>query len=149
MKNAKEIMTAEPITVSRNTPIKEVAALMCERKINGLPVVDDNGDLAGVITESDLIESRKKLHIPTVINLLDSMIFLENPARTDREMKKMTGTCAGDVMTANPITITAATPVDEIATIMAEKKVHTLPVVDDTDRLIGIVGRDDIIKTLI
>lgn len=149
MKTASEIMTATPITVSPDTPIKEVARLMCEKKISGLPVVDGEGNLQGVVTESDLIEGSKKLHIPTVINLLDSMIFLENPARTDREMKKMTGSCAADVMTANPITITAGTKIDEIATIMAERKVHTLPVVDDSDRLIGIVGRDDIIKTLL
>jgi len=142
-------MTATPITVSPDTPIKEVARLMCEKKISGLPVVDGEGNLQGVVTESDLIEGSKKLYIPTVINLLDSMIFLENPARTDREMKKMTGSCAADVMTANPITITAGTKIDEIATIMAERKVHTLPVVDDSDRLIGIVGRDDIIKTLL
>jgi len=149
LKTAREIMTPDPITVRLTTPIKELAALLCDKKISGLPVLDDDGNLAGVVTESDLIEGSKKLHIPTVLTLLDSMIFLENPARTDREMKKMTATCAGDVMTAKPITIREETLVDEIATIMAEKKVHTLPVVDADGSLIGIVGRDDIIRTLI
>ncbi len=149
MKTAREIMSTNPVTVSGDTPINEVAALLHEKKINGMPVVDEKGAVTGVVTESDLIEGKKKLHIPTVINLLDAMIFLENPAKTDRELKKMTATCAADVMTPDPITVSEDTPVDEIATIMSEKKVHTLPVLDEDGRLTGVVGRADIIRTMV
>lgn len=148
MKTAREIMTQDPITVDPETPVAEIAAILHERRINGVPVVDGTGAVVGVVTESDLIEGKKKLHIPTVINLLDAMIFLENPARTDRELKKMTATRAADVMTERPVTITGDTPVDEIATIMSEKKVHTLPVLDQEGRLAGVVGRADIIKVI-
>ena len=146
-KTAREIMTPDPVTVTPETPVAQIAAILHEKRINGVPVVEGDA-VVGVVTESDLIEGKKKLHIPTVISLLDGFIFLENPARTDRELKKMTATRAADVMTQRPLTIGEDTPVEEIATIMSEKKVHTLPVLDREGRLAGVVGRADIIKTI-
>ena len=65
----------------------------------------------------------------------------------DKEMKKMTGTRVSDILSGEIISVSESTPVEEIATIMAEKKVHTLPVVSD-DMVVGVVGKADIIKTL-
>jgi CBS domain-containing protein len=65
----------------------------------------------------------------------------------EREITKMTGVTVADICTKNPLTITEATPLDEIATIMAERRVHTLPVLRGM-QLIGVVGKSDVIKTL-
>ena len=147
MLTAKEIMTTEVITVSPAMPVSELAALLTEKKISGAVVVDDSGAVTGVVTESDLIDQKKKLHIPTVAAILDAVIMLENPFKLDKEFKKMTGTTVADIATSDPVTVTEATPVEELATLMSERRLHTLPVLRD-GRLVGVVGKTDIIRTI-
>ncbi len=100
-----------------------------------------------MVTESDLIDQSKKLHIPTVITILDSVFYLENPDKMEDEMKKIAGTKVGDICSGPPKTISPDTQLDEIATIMAEGNVHTLPVLEE-GKLVGIIGKKDIIRTL-
>jgi CBS-domain-containing membrane protein len=147
MLTAKEIMSKEVITVKTEMPVSELADLLWKNKIGGVPVVDDNGSLVGVVTESDLIDQNKKVHIPTIMTILDSMIFLENPAKLDKELKKMTGTTVGDIYSTEIVTVSENTPMYEVATIMANQKVHTLPVVAN-DKVLGVIGKADIIRNL-
>jgi CBS domain-containing protein len=148
MRKAAEIMTTAVITVGVETTVQELAGLLAEHRISGAPVVDEQGTLLGVVTENDLIDQKKKLHIPTVITILDSVIYLENPKKVEREMKKMAGSRVGDIFTREAVTVTEETPIEEIATIMAEQRVHTLPVLRG-DKLVGVIGKRDIIKTLL
>ncbi len=147
MLTAKDIMTKNVITVTPELPVDKLAGILWQNKISGVPVVDDAGNLVGVVTESDLIDQNKKVHIPTVFTVLDSMIFLENPAKIDKEIKKMTGTTVKDICTPDPVTVEEGTPLDEIASIMSDKHIHTLPVVKD-GKVVGVVGKSDIIKTI-
>lgn len=149
MLKAQDIMSADIITVSLETTVKELAKILDENGISGVPVVDQNGNLAGVVTEADLIDQNKKIHIPTVVTILDSVFYLENPEKMEKEMKKIAGSTVEEICTKNPVTITETTQVDEIATIMSEKGIHTLPVLDETGKIVGIVGRKDIIRTII
>lgn len=148
MQNAADIMTKDVITVTVETTVVELALLLASKSIGGAPVLDSSGALLGVVTESDLIDQKKKLHIPTVITILDSVFYLENPDKLEKEMKKIAGATVGDIYTKNPRTVVEETPLDEIATLMAEKNVHTLPVMRG-DQLVGVLGKRDIIKTLI
>ncbi len=147
MLSAKEIMATDVITVQEDTSVKEIAAKLTENRISGMPVLDAEGNLTGVVTENDLIDRTKKIHIPTMISILDSVICLESSDKMEEEIKKMTGATAGDICCRNPVTVGEDTPLDEVATIMAEKKIHTLPVVSD-GRLMGVIGKADIIRTL-
>ena len=147
MLTAQDIMTKEVITVAPDTPVGKLAGLLWGKKISGAPVVDEEGKLVGVVTESDLIEQTKKFHIPTVISILDSVIFLESAKKIENEINKMTGATVKDICAAAPVSVNEETPLDEIATIMAEKKIHTLPVVRG-GKLVGVVGKSDIIRTL-
>jgi len=147
MLTAGEIMTSEVITVNPEMGVEELAELLWEKKIGGAPVVDGQGQLLGVVTESDLIDQSKKVHIPTVLSILDSLIFLESPAKLDHEIKKMTGTRVADIYTEKPVTVSDSTPLDELASIMAERRVHTLPVVRD-GRLVGVIGKSDLIRAV-
>ncbi len=148
MLKAQDIMTIEVITVTPETKVHELAQLLTDKNIGGAPVLDESGSLLGVVTESDLIDQKKKIHIPTMVTLLDSFIYLENPDRMAKEMKKFAGSTVGDILSKSPLTVEEDTPLEEIATIMAEKHVHTLPVMKD-EKLVGIIGKKDIIKTLI
>lgn len=148
MQKAKEIMTVDVITVAPETSVTDLARLLASHNIGGAPVVDASGHLLGVVTENDLIDQTKKIHIPTVVAILDSLIFLERPNKMEEDIRKFAGSTVADIYTKNPLTVNEDTLLDELATIMAEKHVHTLPVMRG-EQLVGIIGKGDIIKTLI
>jgi CBS domain-containing protein len=147
MLSAKDIMTKKVITVTPELAVEKLATLFWTNNISGAPVIDAEGVVVGVVTESDLIDQEKKIHIPTMISFLDSVIMLGSANKVEKEIGKITGTTVYDICSKEVITLTEDTPLDEIATIMAEKNVHTLPVLAGRE-LVGIVGKNDIIKTL-
>lgn len=147
MLTAKDIMTSQVITVAPELSVRELASLLLTHKIGGAPVVDADGTLVGVVTENDLIDQGKNVHIPTVVTILDSFLFLENPNRMDQEMKKMVGRTVGDICAQELVTVAEDTPLSDIATIMSEKKTHTLPVVAN-GALVGVIGKTDLIRAI-
>jgi CBS domain-containing protein len=147
MLNASDIMTTEIITVKKDTSLKELAGLLYDNHINGVPVVDDDGALIGIICEVDLIRKDKKLHIPTVVTLFDAVFYLERPKKFEDELKRINATTVEDLYTKEVITVNKDTPVEEIAALMTDKKVYTIPVMDD-DLLVGVIGKADLIRAL-
>lgn len=148
MLKAKDIMTKDVITVRRETSIRELAALFAERRISSAPVVDDAGDLIGIVTETDLIEQDKSLHIPTVVSIFDWVIYLESDKRFEKELQKMTGQSVGDIFTTQVHSVNPDTPVHEVADIMSREKLHAVPVVE-AGRVVGVVARIDMIRSMI
>jgi CBS-domain-containing membrane protein len=149
MKTAEDIMSRKVITVSETTSVKELASTLLNNKISGVPVLDTAGKLVGIVTESDLIFQNKKLKVPAVIAILDSFLFLNNPDKMEKELKKIAGATVKDLCSEKVVTVRPDTPLDEIATMMIEKKMHTLPVVSETGEMLGIVGKKDIIRTIL
>ena len=148
MLTAKDIMTTEVITISPETEVAQTAKLLLTNRINGLPVVNEAGVLVGILCQSDLIIQQKNIPIPSLFTLLDGFIPLTSSKKLDREVQKIAATTAADAMTANPVTVNPDTGIEEIAALMVEKNYHTLPVMDG-DKLVGIVGKEDVLKTLI
>jgi CBS domain-containing protein len=148
MLNASDIMTTDVITVKKETSLTDLAAILYKKNINGVPVVDDDGLLIGIICESDLIRKDKKLHIPTVFALFDAVFYLEGTKKMEKEIERISATTVGELYTPEPATVDEKTPIEDIATIMTEKKFYTLPVLDGK-RLVGIIGKSDIIRTLV
>ena len=144
---AKDIMTKDVLTVSLDTPVKKVAELLADYEISGAPVLDEHDRVIGVVTESDLIEQKKNLHLPTVVTLFEGGLFLERPQKLKREIEKMLGATVKDIYSKKVITITEDTSLEDIATIMSEKKVHLLPVLKGNE-LVGIVGKVDVVRAL-
>jgi CBS domain-containing protein len=144
MLKAKDIMTKDVITVSPEATLEELGRLFIEKKISGAPVVNAAGAIVGVVTENDLISKNSRLHIPTVIRLFDAFIAL-GTGKLEAEIRKMTASAVGDVCVKNVVTVTEETAIDEIATIMDEKKIHLLPVVKQ-GKIVGIIGKKDLIR---
>ena len=147
MKTASDIMTQDVVTVNKNQPISDLAIIFIENHFNGVPVLDNTGKVVGVVTQGDLIEQNKNLHIPTVIALFDAVLFLESEKKFEDDLKKLTGSKIEDIYHKNLITVSPDTYLSEIITIMAEKDIHTLPVLEG-DKLIGIIGKQNIIHEM-
>jgi CBS-domain-containing membrane protein len=147
MLTVKEIMTREVCTVREETDLKELAALFVEHNYKTLPVVDAVDHLIGIVSQTDLIEQDRPLHIPTVISLFDWVIYLESPKAFSDEVRKVSARKVGEICARDVITCTPETPVDEVASLMVEHKIHLLPVLDD-GRLVGVVARFDLIRSL-
>jgi CBS domain-containing protein len=143
-----DIMTRDVLTVKPTTPLSDAIKLLVDRQISGLPVVDDGGKLVGVISESDLMWREKGLDLPPHILFLDSVIYLENPLKHERDLHKVLGQTVGEVMTDRPISITIHSTLPMAARIMHDKKIHRLPVVDAEDRPIGILTQSDIVRAI-
>ena len=142
-------MTKNVVTVTLETSVRDLARALLNNNISGVPVLDKDGRLCGIATESDLIFQNKRLHLPPFITILDSFLFLDNPEKMEQELKKIAGATVLEIYTEDVISVEPGTPLDEIATIMTEKKMHTLPVLSESGEMVGIVGKKDIIRTIL
>ena len=147
MITAKDIMTRELVTVSPETEIAQAAKLLLQKGINGVPVVDKSGKLKGIICKSDLIAQQKRFPLPSVFTLLDGFIPLSSTKHYEKEVQKIAATTVADAMTPNPVTVHSETSMEELTSLMVDKNLHTLPVVDEGE-LVGVVGMEDVLKTL-
>ena len=147
MLKAKDIMTRKVVTVSPETKVDQAGKLLLENHFNGLPVVDPEGRLMGIICQDDLIGQQRKFPLPSVFTILDGLIPLTSNKHLEKEIEKMAAATVGQAMTPDPITIDPEAPLEDIATLMVKKNIHTLPVVDK-GKLVGIVGKEDILRTL-
>jgi CBS domain-containing protein len=144
---AKDIMTKEVITVKEDTSISEVGQILTEKHISGVPVLNSRQELTGIVCESDIIDQTKRFHLPTVVNLMGYIVFLESGKKFEKEFKKMIGLTAADIMTSAVKTITPETPLEDIATLMAENRIHSIPVLEGKN-LVGIIGKKDMVRSL-
>jgi CBS domain-containing protein len=148
MLKAKDIMTQDVVSVSPETEVSRAAKLLLENHYNGLPVVDEKGRLVGIVCQSDLVFQQKKIPIPSVFTILDSVIPLSSPYRIEKEVEKMAALIVAQAMTPNPAYVEPETTLEEIATIMVRNNLHTLPVLEK-GKLVGIIGKEDVLRTLI
>jgi CBS domain-containing protein len=146
-KTVAEVMTPNPIAVNPQTPLQEAIKLLAEKKISNLPVINDTGKLVGTLSDTDLMWQEAGVDAPPYFMFLDSVIYLQNPARHEKEVHKALGQTVAEVMSDKPITITADRSLKQAAHLMNEKKIGCLIVVED-DRAIGIITRGDIIRVM-
>ena len=142
---ARDIMTADVLTVTPDQTVNEVIEILMNKNISGLPVVDGDGKVIGIVTEGDLIYRSKKLEIPRYFTILDSYIFLDNTKKMEEQIRKMVGYRVEDVMTREVVMVDIDDSVEDIATIMTRKSVNRVPVTRE-GKLVGIVTRRDIIR---
>jgi len=144
MLTAKDIMSKDVVTITPGTTIERLGRIFIEKGISGALVVSEEGRLVGIITENDLISKNRRLHIPTVLRLFDAFIPL-GTSKLEMEITKMAASTVGEACTKEVVSVGEETPIDEIATIMSEKKIHLLPVITNKT-VVGIIGKKDLIK---
>lgn len=145
MLKAAKIMQKSFEKVSPGMSVRDLGRMFIQKNVTGAAVVDEGGSLLGVVTEDDLISQNKRFHLPTVLRIFDAFIPLDGFGAVEDEFRKMSAGTVDDICTREPLTITPETAVDEIATIMTEKRVHHLPVMDG-GVLVGMVDQHDVLR---
>lgn len=141
------IMTTDVVKVYPDTPVSQIARLMSNHQISGLPVVDDNDQVLGVITELDMVLRNTRFKMPAFFTILDAIIYLERPSHVRKRLEHMLGTTAREIMSSPAFTVTPEATLEELAELMVERRMNPIPVVE-ADRLVGIVSRSDIIRLM-
>lgn len=148
MKAAREIMSPDPITVGPEASVTEMAAIMVDKRIRCLPVVDEEGRLLGVVDEEDLVHQDARVHFPTFIHFLESYIFLPSSLkRFERELRQAVGSKAREVMEEDIPAVDPLQSVEEVATLMLDRDMEYVLVVEE-GKLLGVITRADILRTI-
>lgn len=138
-------MKTTVITVTPDTTVEELGRLFLDKGISGAPVLDAEGRLYGIVTENDLIRKNRRFHIPTVVRLFDALIPLEGSSSIEEEIRLMSASKVSDICTREVITVGPDASLQDIATIMSDKRVHLIPVLQE-GKLAGVIGKIDLIK---
>ncbi len=144
----KEIMTTEVITVSTGDSVEMCAKLLQEHNISGLPVLDEDGKVVGMVTEGDLIRRASRVKAPGYLEILGGLIYLGSPGKFVEELQRAMALEAGKLMTKNVVAVKPDDSLEKAATLMVEKRIARLPVIDEAGQLVGIVSRRDIMSRL-
>jgi len=144
----RDIMRTEVVTVTPDTTVRDLADILAKHQVSGVPVVDSDGTVVGMVSQADVILQDADLHFPYYINFLDSVIYLPGSIHNFEErFRKIFAVKVSDIMTGDVVSISPDAPVHEAAAIMADKKVNRLPVISSL-KLVGIVTRGDIVQAI-
>ena len=146
---AKDIMTEDVITISKDASIDQLSELLVKNKISGVPVLDENNKLVGIVTEADIIIKDADLQFPRYFKLLDAIIYLDSLNKFRNNLKKHLAVKVEEIMTTKVRTVSPDTSLSEVANIMLDRRINRLPVLDQNGRITGIVTRADIVRSMI
>jgi len=142
--NASDVMTRNIVTVRPGSSIAEAIQLMLENRVSGLPVLDDEGKVVGILTEGDLLrrsETGTERHRPRWLEIL------MGPRRIAGEYVKTHGRRVEEIMSHDLISVTEETPLDDVVQLMERRRIKRVPVLDG-DSLVGMVSRTDLLRAL-
>ena len=135
----RDIMTTDPISVRGDTLLKEAARIMVRHKVSGLPVIDSDGRLKGIVTEADFLRREASRDRPSRLSLLDALFG-------DAAESTPVAETVAEVMTEKVVTIAPSAVIGEAARLMASRNVKRLPVIGDDGTVHGIISRADIVN---
>ena len=144
---ARDIMRKDVVTIGADASVRELAELLSQHKVSGVPVLDPEGRVVGVATEGDVIYQDAELHFPHYVQFLDSVIYVDSIRRFEERFRKAYGTKVADIMSDEVISVEPDTSIRDIATEMIERDINRVPVVED-GKLVGIITRGDVVKAM-
>lgn len=139
---AKDVMTQKVISVERDTPLIEVVHMLANLGVSGVPVVEKEGKVVGIISEKDFLFRMGTKDTRSFMGVVAHCLETKGCVAISMRHEK-----AEDIMTSPPVTVVEDTPVSEIANIFTEKNINRVPVIDQKGRLTGIVARSDIVQS--
>ena len=141
----RDVMTRSVVSVPLVAPLKEVARALVEHRISGVPVVDVDGTVLGVVSEADFLVKEQG---PDEIHYRRLARLIGTPRTSRTQLEKLEAITAHEAMTSPAVTIGSGRPIREAAALMTSRRVNRLPVVDDGE-LVGIVSRGDLVRAYV
>ncbi len=145
MMTVRDAMTSPVVTIPLTAPLRDVARLLMDNRVSGVPVVDVDGTVLGVVSEADLLVKEQG---PGAVHHRPLARFLGESKKTRAQLVKLGAITAHEAMTSPAITITSGRPIPEAAAIMTARRINRLPVVDN-GRLVGIISRADLVRAYV
>ncbi len=130
-----------------DTTIAELARLMVDHRVPGVPVVD-NGELVGIVTEGDLIQREATVDVPAVATFFDAVIFADAGTPFDDELRHVVAATAKELMTSPVISIRDIATLSELATLMMQREVNPIPVIDESRQIVGLATRTCLVEMI-
>jgi CBS domain-containing protein len=151
MKTAAEIMNSDAPSVSPSADARTAIDLLAKSELGAVAVVDEDGKVVGIVSESDLILSDEEsdLHLPHYLNIMGGIVFIGSMKGFEERLDKAFATEVSDLMTADPIVAHTYEAADRVAKKIADKHHNHLPVVDEDGRLAGMVTRADALAAIV
>jgi CBS domain-containing protein len=145
----RDVMDAEPVSVSPDTPVQDVVRILRDHELGGVPVVNEGGRCVGIITENDLVMAGDEgdLHLPHFIELFGGIVFLESLHRFEGRLQRALASKARDMMTEDPVTIEPDATIQEAGRLISHSGHNRIPVVEH-GRLVGMITRVDVLDGL-
>jgi CBS domain-containing protein len=146
----RDVMTADVVSFSPDENVEAAMQRLVERGVDAGPVVDQGGDVVGMLSTGDLIVEEARVHFPTVVNFLGVNVTIPfSERKLDESLEKALGATVGEVMSRKPKTVTLDATIEDAATLMHDEDLSRLPVVDAAGKLAGILARGDIVKAIV
>jgi CBS domain-containing protein len=151
MPTVGEIMERDPVSVHRDDSVESLLHVLRRHELPGVPVVDGDGRVVGIVTEADLVlrDEEEDLRMPLHFNLMGGEIFLGRLKPFEDRVKKAIASTVGEMMSAEPVTVTPDDDAHEAARLISERRHNRLPVVDADGKLVGVVTRLDVLEALV
>jgi CBS domain-containing protein len=145
--NVQEVMSPVQVSIGPEAPVAEAARLLLHHHLNGIPVVDRSNRLLGLVTRRDVVAKHAHVHLPVFVGLLGYVAPFELPGSRE-EVERALAVTVRDLMDDDLVTIDAGASVDDAATLMVDKDIDPIPVLDH-GRLVGTISTDDIIRLVL
>ena len=148
---SSNVMNTNVITVSPEATLEEAIKILAKHKISGLPVVDADYKVVGVITEKDIVDYAGSLHVIPKMGTagwISPHIDVSDLATFKKGYELLATTKVKNVMSAKPVTVEESTYIAEVARLMKKKNVNRVPVIDKAGKLVGIITRADLVSYL-
>lgn len=143
-----EAMNKYPATISKELSINEAAKLLVKYQVAALTVVDEDNKLIGIITEGDLLYKKIRPHAPHYVNVLGASIYYSGIGEYNAQFKKLLAAHVEELMTTEVITYSPKDEVEGVVATMLEKHLKTVPVVDETNTVVGVFSRRDVMELI-
>ena len=144
--SVRTIMTSPVVTVSPELTVAEAADVLADHQIGAVPVVDAGGKIVGLLRDEDLLVTEARLHVPTVVEFLGAeLVWPPSVHRYEDELRKAAASTVALLMTTEVDTVRSTDAVEKVATLMHDKGLSHVPVVDD-GVLVGMVARADLVR---
>ena len=149
-KLVKDLMETNVISVTEDTTIGELSRLLLKYNITGVPVVDKNNKLIGMVTDADIITENLSPIFPIYFDpLIMSYAYIDNFEQRQKDIKAYLSTRVEEIMTRRVKAVKEDTPVSDAVKIMVKDRVNRIPVVDENNKVVGILARADILKSML